>query len=85
MASKPRHAVLKFLPRERLQPAVRREQQCVWRAGIELLLDPIVERRLLLAHQAEALTQLRDALFPCLIFGRLRLPEASAAVDEPPV
>lgn len=41
-------------------------------AAIELL-DPIVERRLLLARQAESLTQLRDTLLPRLISGRLRL------------
>ena len=50
-------------------------------AAIELL-DPIVERRLLLARQAEVLTQLRDTLLPRLISGRIRLPEAEAVVED---
>ena len=50
-------------------------------AAIELL-DPIVERRLLLARQAEVLTQLRDTLLPRLISGKLSIPEAEKAAAD---
>ena len=82
MASKEPGAVLTYLPGERLQPAVRREQQCMWRAAIELLA-PIVERTRLLARQAKAPTQLHNALLPRLTADHLRLPETEAAVNEP--
>ena len=45
------------------------------------LLDPIVERRLLLGRQTEALAQLRDTLLPRLISGRLRIPDAEREIE----
>ena len=45
------------------------------------LLDPIVERRLLLARQAERLAQLRDTLLPRLISGKLRIPDAEREIE----
>jgi len=45
-------------------------------------LDPLTSRRIAAAQQAEQLVALRDTLLPRLISGKLRLPEAEAAVAE---
>jgi type I restriction enzyme, S subunit len=50
--------------------------------AIVSLLDPLTARMMAAASQAELLSTLRDTLLPRLISGKLRLPEASAAVEE---
>ena len=45
-------------------------------------IEPLVDRWLANAEQAQTLTQLRDTLFPRLISGQLRLPEAETLVAE---
>lgn len=49
-------------------------------AGV--LIEPLLERWLVNAEKAQALTQLRDTLLPRLISGQLRLPEAEEMVEE---
>jgi len=44
-------------------------------------IEPLVERWLANAEQAQTLTQLRDTLLPRLISGQLRLPEIGADID----
>lgn len=44
-------------------------------------IEPLMDRWLANAEQAETLTQLRDTLLPRLISGQLRLPEALAEVE----
>lgn len=45
-------------------------------------IEPLMERWLANAEQAQSLTQLRDTLLPRLISGQLRLPEAEALIEE---
>lgn len=45
-------------------------------------LEPIVKRRLLLARQADALTQLRDTLLPGLISGKIKDVQAQEKPTE---
>lgn len=45
-------------------------------------IEPLVDRWLANAEQAQTLTQLRDTLLPRLISGQLRLPEAEALMVE---
>lgn len=45
-------------------------------------IEPLLDRWLANAEQAQTLTQLRDTLLPRLISGQLRLPEAQAAVKD---
>ncbi|VVO50255.1 hypothetical protein PS838_00253 [Pseudomonas fluorescens] len=46
------------------------------------LIEPLLERWLVNAEKAQALTRLRDTLLPRLISGQLRLPEAEEMVEE---
>lgn len=75
-------ALFKSLSKEQLAglPVVSAGQPLLV-AAIEVL-EPIVERRLLLARQAEALAQLRDTLLPRLISGKLRLPDADSMLQD---
>lgn len=45
-------------------------------------IEPLLDRWLANAEQAQTLTQLRDTLLPRLISGQLRLPEAEALIEE---
>ena len=47
-------------------------------AVAKVLFDRIVENE----HQANSLSQLRDALLPRLISGQLRITEAEAAIEK---
>lgn len=47
-----------------------------------LLIDPLVERALAVQQQAQILADLRDALLPRLISGKLRLPGAAPTKCE---
>ena len=47
-----------------------------------LLVDLLVERSFAAQQQAQILAELRDALLPRLITGKLRLPEATEAATE---
>ena len=46
-----------------------------------LLVDLLVERSFAVQQQAQTLAELRDTLLPRLISGKLRLPEATEAVE----
>lgn len=46
------------------------------------ILGPIIDRRLLLAHEAETLTLLHDVLLPRLVSGRLRVRENNTVLCE---
>lgn len=46
------------------------------------VLDPLLDLILRSAKESRACAQLRDALLPELLSGRLRVPEASEAVDD---
>lgn len=43
-------------------------------------IEPLLDRWLVIAEQAQTLTQLRDTLLPRLISGQLRLPDVEAAL-----
>lgn len=47
-----------------------------------VLVDPLVERAFAVQQQVQTLIQLRDTLLPRLISGKLRLPEAEAAIED---
>ena len=50
-------------------------------SAANVVLQPIIERQIENALQAQTLSTLRDTLLPRLISGQLRLPEAQAAVE----
>jgi type I restriction enzyme S subunit len=51
-------------------------------AAVSDFIGPLIERRISNALQARDLAQLRDTLLPRLISGKLRLPEAEAAIES---
>ena len=46
------------------------------------IIEPLLERRISNSLQMRELAQLRDALLPRLISGKLRLPEAMEATQD---
>lgn len=46
------------------------------------IIDPLLDRRISNSLQVRQLTQLRDTLFPRLISGKLRLPDARDLIEE---
>jgi type I restriction enzyme S subunit len=45
-------------------------------------IEPIIDRMIVAAQQASNVSDLRDTLLPRLISGKLRLPEAEAAIES---